>query len=59
MGWVGKEVRIARDEADNFKARYWMVWTVRLRSFDLSLWAMGRHYVLLYKGTSGLDLVTE
>lgn len=56
---MGKEVRMARDEADNFKARYWMVWTVRLRSFDLSLWAMGRHYMLLYKGTSGLDLVTE
>ena len=34
---VGREVRMARDKTKHVKGRYWMVWTVRLRSLDLTL----------------------
>ena len=31
-----REVRMARDKTKYVKAKYWMVWTVRLRSLDLT-----------------------
>ena len=34
---VEREVRMARDKTKHVKARYWTVWTVRLRSLDLTL----------------------
>lgn len=33
----GEGVRIARDKAENIKARYRMVWTIRPRNLDLTL----------------------
>lgn len=36
LGEGGREVRMTRGKAKHVKARYWMVWSLRLRILDFT-----------------------